>query len=272
MKKLKKYLKRIIKLIKLDEMEILPGHLAFYLIFILIPIISFIGIISNQVNLELTELVINENIPKAVSELIISALNLNLNNYNLILFTIISLWLASRGSKAIIISSNLLFKIKEKDNLKIRIRAIFMTIVLFMLVVFIVLVPVLGDIIFNFFSGYLKDSAIIVVTKVYHALKYPISLVLMFILIKTLYTIAPTKKIKSKFMNNGAIWTTVMWFFLSRIYSFYLNNYNNYNLYYGGLSNILILLVWIYLLSYIFTIGLSLNADDYLSNYKTQDY
>ena len=69
-------------------------------------------------------------------------------------------------------------------------------------------------------------------------------------------------------MNNGAWFTTISWFVLTRIYSYHLNNYSNYNLYYGSLSNILILLVWVYLLAYLFTIGLSLNADNYFVSFK----
>ena len=49
------------------------------------------------------------------------------------------------------------------------------------------------------------------------------------------------------------------------------NNYSNYNLYYGSLSNILILLVWVYLLAYIFMIGLSLNADNYFFSKQNQE-
>lgn len=264
--KIKKYLMRILKLVKLDEMEILPGHLAFYLIFILIPVVSFIGLICNETHIDVTKIILNNNIPNSVSNLIIGATSLNFNNYNLLVFTILSLWLASKGSKAIIISSNLLFKIKEKNNIKIRIKAILIVIVMFTLIGFIVLVPVLGDIIIYYLSNYLKETGTMIIKNLYHILKYPISLILMFSLIKILYTMSLTSNIDSKYMNNGAIWTTLMWFILSRIYSYYLNNYNNYNIYYGSLSNILILFIWIYLLSYIWTIGLALNADTYLNN------
>lgn len=110
-----------------------------------------------------------------------------------------------------------------------------------------------------------------ILTTIYHLLKYPLSIIMMFILIKFLYTMAPSIRIKSKYMNNGAIFTTLSWFLLTRIYSYHLNNYSNYNLYYGSLSNILILLVWVYLLAYIFMIGLSLNADNYFFSKQNQE-
>ncbi|MBQ8891443.1 MAG: YihY/virulence factor BrkB family protein [Bacilli bacterium] len=264
---IKEYLKKNlnINVVKINEMEILPGHLSFYLIFMIIPIISFIGLIGSQINLNLGTILINKNIPKAVASLI-QEININSSNMNILIFTILSLWLASRGTKAIIISSNLLFKIKEDDNLKIRIKSLVVTVILFILIGFMIIVPVLGDLIINYLSSIMTNSSIInFMNSFYDLLKYPISVVLIFFLVKVLYTISPTVKIESKYMNKGSFFTTVMWLLSSRIYSFYLNNFNHYNLYYGNMSNILILLVWVYLISYIFVIGMSINANSYLN-------
>ncbi len=264
MKKIKKYLKRILKLVKLDEMEILPGHLAFYLIFIIIPVVSFTAVIGSNFNIDYSDYYINNNnIPNAVLSLI-NEINVNSNNFNFLIFMFLSLYLSSRGTRAIIVSSNMLFKIKEKEEIKIRINAIFMVIVLFILIDFMIIVPIMGDIIINYLNGYFKETGILIINNIYHLLKYPVSIIFMFLFIKMLYTMAPSIKIESKFMNNGAIFTTIMWLVLSKIYSYYLNNFNHYNLYYGNMSSILILLVWVYLLSYIFVVGLALNADNYL--------
>ena len=265
--KIKKYFKRIVKLVGLDEMEILPGHLAFYLIFIIIPVIAFILLVTNNLNINLSNNIIDKNIPKAVVSLI-NGINLDFSKYNIFLFMFVSLLLARRGIKGIIISSNLLFKIKEKDNLKIQIKSIIITIILFILITFILLVPLFGDLIVNHLELYFKESGQMVINNIYHFIKYPISIIIMFLFIKIIYTISPSIKIKSKYMNKGAIFTTIMWLIFSRIYSVYLNNFTTYDMYYGSLSNVLILLIWVYLLSYIFVIGLALNADSYLMNNK----
>ena len=264
MKKIKKYINRILKVVKLDEMEILPGHLAFYFIFIIIPVVSFIGLIGNNIDINYNNYYFNKSIPNAVISLI-TKVNINYD-INIYIFMILSLYLASRGTRAIILTSNTLFKIKDKDIIKIRIKSIIMVIILFMLINFIIIVPILGDIIIDFLTNNLKE--ILIINTIYHLLKYPISILLMFILIKTLYLMSPSMKIESKYMNNGAFFTTIMWLILSRIYSYYLNNFNNYNLYFGNMGSILILLVWVYLLSYIFVIGLAINSNNYLLSLK----
>jgi membrane protein len=96
----------------------------------------------------------------------------------------------------------------------------------------------------------------------YDLLKYPISLLLIYFNIKLIYTISPNKTIESKTVTVGALFTTVLWIILTRIYSYYVSNFSNYDIFYGSLSNIIILLLWMYLLSYVFVIGLSINAQN----------
>ena len=146
-----------------------------------------------------------------------------------------------------------------------------MVIVLFLLIGFIILVPILGDLIIDLLGNIFQENIMKVITTGYHLIKYPITIILMFFLIKSLYLLASSMKIKPKYMNNGAVFTTITWFILTRIYSFHLNNYSNYNLYYGSLANILIILVWVYLMAYIFMIGLALNADNYLFDMKKKE-
>lgn len=269
-KRFEKYIKRIIKLVSLQEMKILPGHLAFNIVLMIVPIFSIIGVLGSRIGLENIVGILENNVPDALLSIISSALNLNIESYNIFFFLIFSLWMVSGGCRAIINASDMLYKVKEKSALKDYIKSFFMVIVLFFLICFVIFVPFLGDLIINFFNNHIENTAILIITKIYHFLKYPLSIILMFILIKNLYTIAPSIRIKSKYMSKGAWFTTLSWFLVARVYSYQLNNYSNYNLYYGSLSNILILLVFVYFMAYLFTIGLSLNADDYLTSIKNE--
>lgn len=74
---------------------------------------------------------------------------------------------------------------------------------------------------------------------------------------------APDKKIESVTTTKGAIFTTVIWIVATEVYSIYIGVFNKYDLFYGSVANILILMLWIYLLSYVFVIGMALNANTY---------
>lgn len=269
MEKLKNYVKRIIKLVTQKEMSILPGHLAFNIVLMIIPIFSLIGVLGSNLDLSRILASIKNNVPDAVMEVITSAINTKTDNFNFFLFVFFSFWITSSGCRALISASNILYKVKEINPIKKYLKSFIMVVILFLLIGFIITIPVLGDLIIKLFTNVFGKSKFI--ANLYYILKYPVSLVLMFVLIKILYVISPSIKIKHKYMNNGAFFTTISWFALMRIYAYHLNNYSNYNLYYGSLANILIILVWVYLMAYLYTIGLAINADDYFIRMKARE-
>ena len=68
-------------------------------------------------------------------------------------------------------------------------------------------------------------------------------------------------KISAKSVNKGAIFTTILWSILTSLYSFYISNISSYDTFYGSASKIIVLMLWIYLISYIFVLGMSINAN-----------
>ena len=93
-------------------------------------------------------------------------------------------------------------------------------------------------------------------------IRIPVTMILMFFAIKVIYHMAPDKKISKRGNNLGPLFTTVMWIIGTEIYSIYVRNFVNYNLFYGSISNIIILMIWVYFLSYIFVLGMAINATE----------
>ena len=76
--------------------------------------------------------------------------------------------------------------------------------------------------------------------------------------------ITPDSKIPSKDTTKGALFTTFGVTIVTLIYSYYVANFSNYDIFYGGLTNIVIMMMWIYLISYIIVIGISINTHAYV--------
>ena len=70
---------------------------------------------------------------------------------------------------------------------------------------------------------------------------------------------APDKKMPSTNVNGGAIFTTIGFILITKLYSFYIAEFANYSVFYGSLANIVILMLWVYFLSYVFVIGMAMN-------------
>ena len=74
-KKIKLQINRIIKLISLQEMQILPGHLAFNIVLMIVPIFSIIGVLGSNIDIKNLLSILANNVPDAVLNIIDSALN-----------------------------------------------------------------------------------------------------------------------------------------------------------------------------------------------------
>lgn len=275
MERVRKVFKNIIEVIKKPEMRVLPGQLAFFFVISLIPLIALIGAIAAKfsISIETVKESIMGVIPSGVADVLLSAINGERLNFNIIVFFFSAFILASNGPHSMIITSNEIYKIKSRDIVSRRIKAIMMTVVLVSLLLFLLVVPVFGNSIFGILKEYSKNqTAVDALYTVYKILKYPISIVLVYLNIKLLYVLAPDKKIESNSTTQGAIFTTISWIIATEIYSIYVGKFSKYNIFYGSISNILILLLWVYILSYIFVLGMAFNAGNTLEFKKEEKF
>ncbi len=260
--KLNKFWKEFLEIITKKEMSILPGHLAYYFIISTIPAFTLVFYIASSFNLPIDTIsnFISSVFSDSVTSMLmntVSKTSLNLKN---IFFLLLAFYVTSNGARSIITASNTVFNIKEPTLIRKRIKSFILTIFIILLITFILVVPLFGNTILKFFATIGIDNQITnILNVIYPVLKWPLTLFVIFLFIKLIYTMAPDEKIPSSYVNKGAIFTTIAWSIVTGIYSIYINNVANYTLLYGALSNIVILMLWFWLISYIFVIGLALN-------------
>jgi membrane protein len=260
---IKKFGRRLKKVFNLPVMQVLPGSLAFYFVLSIIPIISLVGLLGSLFSLSVDNFIdfINNSFPPATSNLIIPIIEGKGFDFGVLVFIISAFLLASNGTHTIIVISNMLYNLKNSNYLRTRIKAILLAFMIVFLLGFILIVPVFGDSILtiinnsNIFKQFSDEILLI-----YRILEIPLSFLFIYFIIKLIYTIAPEKQIKSKDATYGALFTTTSWMIATKIYSYYVSVFAKYDIFYGSIANLIILLIWIYLLSFIFVIGLALNA------------
>jgi membrane protein len=253
---------KIYDLVMGKEMGILPGNLAFSFFLALIPILTLIFYITTSFNLpmDVIQNFLNETFPKGVVDLL-QPIFTDTITFNSVMTLVFGIIVATNGCNAIIMASNTIYNVENASLLKRLIKAFILTICIILLFAFVLVVPLLGSsilaLIATFTDFLTKHEA--VVKALYFLIQFPISLLVIFFFIKLVYTIAPDASIPSKYVNKGALFTTVMWLFITSIFSYYINNIAKYDLIYGNLANIVMLLLWFYALAYVFVIGLYLN-------------
>lgn len=266
MERIKRFLKQLLKIIKKPEMKVLPGQLAFFMVLSIIPIIGLIGLLCSTFRVPFTNIinVINDILPEGIGSILISFINGEDLNLTLSISVIVGFVLASNGPHSIIITSNTLYDIEDSGYVKRHVKAFLLTIVLMLLIIFTLVVLAFGNHIVDFILSLKIFSTIREsIYNIFILLKWPLGLFIIFFVIKLIYTIAPDKHVPSKYNTRGSIFTTVIWSIATVIYSYYVTNFNNYNIFYGSLTNIVLLMLLIYILSYILVLGMAINANDY---------
>ena len=266
MEQVKKWLHSLFQIIQVPEMKILPGHIAFFLVLSIIPIITLIGFIASFFSISIESLiqVATNIVPEEIMDLLMPFITGKGMDMNISVFMVIGFVLASNGPHAIIVACDTLYNEKDKSYLHTRVKAFVLTILLMLLFFFCLVVLAFGNSILNMILQ--MDVLSHIHTQLYWAflfIKYPFAFILIYWMIKMLYTMAPSKKIPSKSVTKGALFTTIMWLIVTSIFSFYISHFGSYDLFYGGLSSIIVMMIWVYILSYVLVIGIAINRNNY---------
>lgn len=265
MGKFRYYIKRAFQTFNQMEMRVLPGNVAFFFVLALIPIITIIMILGSYFSVSIDTIVhfIKSIMPGESGDLIIEFISGKGFDSNVGAFNIIAFFTASNGTYAIINASNTLYQVNKSDALKDRIRSVLLLFILVILIVFLIIVPLFGEKILSLLGkGILANN----IRLIYRIIRWPTTFFLIYVNLKLIYTIAPSKIIPSKSTTYGAVFTTIIWTIATAVFSYYLKFFANYNVIYGNLSNIIILMMWIYIISYVFVMGIAINVTNLNEN------
>ena len=258
----REFVRKAIAIIKRPDMRILPGQLAFFLVLSMIPLLALVGTIGSKLGLSMTSFrnALESTVPDAVINTLFPADATTGLNFNVTVFFIAAFLLASNGAYSVITTSNRIYQVEDNSEIRRRSKAVLLTFILVSLLFFLILVPAFGDSLISLAEINLHNEKLAsFIRNIYHLGKYPLSLFLLYFNIKLIYILAPDKEVTSNEVRAGAMFTTIFWLLSSKIYAFYLEYFSHYDIFYGSMSNILVLLFWVYILAYIFTLGMSFN-------------
>ena len=77
----------------------------------------------------------------------------------------------------------------------------------------------------------------------------------------TIYYLVPDKRQRVGFFSSGTVIATLLLFGLTWGFQIYLNNFNQYNLLYGSIGTLLLVMLWIFLNCLVLLVGYEINID-----------
>ena len=91
-------------------------------------------------------------------------------------------------------------------------------------------------------------------------LRWPVTALLVMLCAALAYYVLPDVKQKFKFITPGSVIGTVAWLLGTWGFTVYAGNFGSYNVTYGSIGGVIVLLTWFYITGFIFLMGGEMNA------------
>lgn len=260
----------LIKKIFKDDIIGNGAQLAYFLMLAFIPFSIFLITLIGKSRISSDDLLmfLSTIMPKTSFELIKTTIGTIIDTQRSDVMwgsIILAIWVSSSGFGAVIKGLNMSYDVQETRSYILRkFLSIVYTLLLAWTIAMTLLLFVFGGVIEKFII--LKLHHQFLINIFWYAGRYSIILIVMFIIFLFLYNVTPCKRLGWKEVMPGAIFTTIGWIVTSLIFTFYVNNFNNYARIYGGLSAVFAIMIWLFISSLTLLVGGELNA--YIIEYK----
>jgi membrane protein len=146
---------------------------------------------------------------------------------------------------------------KKRSYLKLRIVALFLTLLLILIFTFSVIFVVVGDEILSFLLSLLNIQT---AEFLFNGLRIVLALFVIYSGITVIYRYGPSMYKRINFISPGAILATVLSIGTSLAFAFFVDHFGKYNEIYGSIGALIVIMIWLQLNAFILLIGFELNA------------
>jgi membrane protein len=252
---------------KTDNVPILAGGVAFFAFLALFPALiaalTLYGLVADPATVAGQISSLAQGLPETARPLIVDQLNSVASGsggalgIGLIVSLLAALWSASGGTMNLIKATNVAYDEDESRGfLKLRGIALLLTLGA---VVFVLLTVALVAVVPALFDALGLGGIGLVLAQV---LRWVLLVALVVSALAIVYRVAPDRDApRFAWVSTGAIVATVLWVIGSVVFSLYVSNFGSYNKTYGALAGVIVLMLWLYLTSYVVLLGAEINAE-----------
>jgi membrane protein len=240
------------------------AYFAFLAIFpALIAAITLYGLIADPAEVADQVRSLAGMLPQETQPLIVNQLNALVSTsggalgVGLVVSLLAALWSASSATGNLIQAVNLAYDEEEtRGFLKLRGIALLLTLgaIVFVLVTLtlVAVVPPLLDALPIGTAGRVVAQVV----------RWVLLLAMVITALAVVYRVAPDRDApRFGWVSVGALVAAVLWLIGSALFSVYVNYFGSYNKTYGALAGVVVLMLWLYLTSYIVLLGAEINAE-----------
>lgn len=243
--------------------------LAYYLLFALFPLSIFVSNLIGLLELDIVGITeaLHHFMPMAIVGIIESYLEYVTNTASTTLFMlslIFLIWFPMRAVKVLMDNVHKAYQLgKPHSAISYMLRQLIFTLFLLLGIFMMVFVLTLGERVVVQFVGILSN-------KTWHISEYLLTLwqycrfiivgALMLLVLSTLYMLSFEKREPIRHVIPGIIISMFAWMAVSLGFSYYVENFADYSLFYGTLGTVIVLMIWLYLTAIVLLFGIEFNG------------
>jgi membrane protein len=251
-----------------DELSTRSAALSYYFILALFPmllfLVSLVGVFAGPGS-QLRDSIISglgRLAPGSASELVHSVVNQTFKSSSglkLAMGLLGALWAASGGMGAVVVSLNVVYRVKEtRAWWKQKLTIIGLTLALAALIVIALVLVLYGGKIGQLLATHIGLGDVFRIA--WKVLQWPLSFAAMFLSFSIIYYFGPNlEERKWNWVTPGAVTGVALWLVASLGFRLYLHFFNSYSATYGSLGAVIILMLWLYITGFAVLIGGELN-------------
>ena len=250
-----------------DRISLIAAGVTFYLILALFPalaaFVSLYGLAADPASIAEHIAFISTLMPQAGYELISGQLDTLAKassgalGFGFVFGLLVALWSANNGIKTIFEALNIAYEEREKRGfVHLNLLSLLFTLGAMLTVALIVVAVGVVPAVMSFLG--IRG----VFAQLVDVLRWPVIFVAMAIAVTVVYRFGPSRKrARWRWQIPGAAVATVVWVAASFGFSWYLQNFADYNATYGSLGAVIGFLMWVWISTVILLVGAELNAE-----------
>lgn len=254
-----------------DNISEYAAECAFFTILSFFPAMIFLVSILKYTLVDINILLafIKEFVPTTTNELIVKITEeIYSKSFTTIsISALITLWSAGKGFFTLCKFFRRIYKTSDlSTKFLIRIEGVIYTFIFMIILIISLLIFVFGNNIHNFLEE--KFYQISIISSFILNIRFIMIIFILFLIFILLYRVFSKETIKIKNQLPGALFSSIAWYVCSLIFSSYAEIFGGFTNIYGSLSNIILIMLWIYASVYIILLGAEINYVFFYPNKK----
>ncbi len=170
------------------------------------------------------------------------------------------IYFSSHATRGVIRTTDSVYsETPKRGGIRLYLISVIYAVLLFICLGILLVVVVFGDILLRYFFGLFNISSSGVIWSVADIIRFLFAFLILWGFLSMVYIASPNVKLHFRQVYIGSLFSSAGWIAVSWIFGFYVNNFSGYGILFGSLGGIFILLVWLYISSYIMLVGVYIN-------------